>query len=208
MDRELVAKAAITIQRFIRGFLVRRKYAKFGHAYNRLVREKEHFKNRSRGDNRDSQETIYSSHKKLEFRRVFSALKKTVNELAIEKHLRENKPNRDKIARDKADGSMPMDNRFTVQCKTVIAACRKNQTDKIWTFDFAVTQAHTKYHDEHDNSSLYYAAKNKNPRMCEYLLEKGADPNDVCSNGNTPYHIACQGNNLPVDILLLDHQNF
>lgn len=186
-------KVALTIQRFFRGYLIRKKYRKYGPAYNKLLKDKELYMKRTIRLSRDSTTT---SPKRIDLRRPVSAsIKKTVNELAIQEHLKENKINRDKIAREKADGSAPSDNRFLIQAKALNACCRKNQMDKIGTFGFTILQAHTKYHDEHDNSSLYYAAKNKNSRMCEMLLSKGADPNDVCSNGNTPYHIACLGNN-------------
>lgn len=186
-----MVKVAITIQRFFRGYLIRKKYRRYGPAYNKLLKDKEKYRNRTISLSRDS---TNSSPKRIEARRAMSAIRKTVNEIAIQEHLKENKINRDKIAREK-EGTAPSDNRFIIQCKALNAACRKNQMDKIGTFGFLVLHAHTKYHDEHDNSCLYYAAKNKNSRMCEMLLEKGADPNDVCSNGNTPYHIACLGNN-------------
>jgi len=44
--------------------------------------------------------------------------------------------------------------------------------------------------DNAKNTPLYYAAKNGNMDFCEYLLENGGNPNDICSFGDTPFHIA------------------
>lgn len=188
-----MVRVALTIQRFYRGYLIRRKYRKYGPAYNKLVNDKEKFLMRARTQSRESKT---ASPRKIEvIRKLAVSMRKTVNELAIQQHMQQNKLNRDKIAREKADGSAPSDNRFMIQCKALNTACRKGQMDKIKTFGFTILQSHTKYHDEHDNSALYYAAKNKHAAMCHMLLAKGADPNVVCSGGNTPYHIACMGGN-------------
>lgn len=48
------------------------------------------------------------------------------------------------------------------------------------------------------NSPLYYAAKNSNLDFCEYLLENGANPNEICSLGDTPFHIAMRTNKTEV----------
>lgn len=48
------------------------------------------------------------------------------------------------------------------------------------------------------NSPLYYAAKNTNLDFCEYLLENGANLNEICSLGETPFHIAMRTNKTEV----------
>ena len=44
--------------------------------------------------------------------------------------------------------------------------------------------------DEKRNSPLYYAAKVGNEKFCEVLLKRGANPNLICSDGDTPFHMA------------------
>jgi Ankyrin repeats (3 copies) len=44
--------------------------------------------------------------------------------------------------------------------------------------------------DERKNTPLYYAAYNGNVKMCQFLCEKGANVNVVCSKGDTPLHMA------------------
>ncbi len=44
--------------------------------------------------------------------------------------------------------------------------------------------------DDLNNTPLYYAAKNGNKEICEFLLKHGALVNTPCSDGNTPLHAA------------------
>lgn len=44
------------------------------------------------------------------------------------------------------------------------------------------------------NTPLYYAAKNSNKDFCNYLLENGGNPDEICSFGDTPFHIAMRNN--------------
>lgn len=49
-----------------------------------------------------------------------------------------------------------------------------------------IAQLYDKYH----NTVLYYAAKKGNPDICKFLLERGAQVNQLCSNNNTAMHMA------------------
>lgn len=48
--------------------------------------------------------------------------------------------------------------------------------------------------DNAKNSPLYYAAEKENMDFCEYLLENGGNPNEICSFGDTPFHVAMRSN--------------
>ena len=56
--------------------------------------------------------------------------------------------------------------------------------------------------DNMKNTPLYYAAKNGNLDFCEYLLENGGSPNEICSYGDTPLHIAMKTNKH--DVIIID----
>ena len=45
---------------------------------------------------------------------------------------------------------------------------------------------------------LYQAVKFNSIEFVRFLLRKGADPNRICSNGNTPVHLAFKQKNLIV----------
>lgn len=59
---------------------------------------------------------------------------------------------------------------------------------------FCYSKKELNVHDNLKNTPLYYAAKNCNLDFCEYLLENGANPNEVCFAGNTPFHMAMKTN--------------
>ena len=44
--------------------------------------------------------------------------------------------------------------------------------------------------DKEENTPLFYVCKHGNYNFAKFLLYKGAIPNSVCSNGNTPMHMA------------------
>ncbi len=46
--------------------------------------------------------------------------------------------------------------------------------------------------DNKGRSSLHYAAKRGNKELCEFLLEKGLDPNLVDKKQQTPFSLAIQ----------------
>lgn len=189
-----MTRVAITIQRFYRGFRVRKRFKKYGPGYNMLIKEKERYQSRKLSRSIDT----YVHSKKIEKERPISSRAKTVNERARFEHHKQLKWNRAKIAREDIDEEGYDDLKLLEQCKELIIACRKNQIEKILILDFVVLRGHTRYQDDKQNTALYYAAKHKSMKMSHLLLEKGANPNDVCSEGNTPFHIACQGNNVAV----------
>lgn len=44
--------------------------------------------------------------------------------------------------------------------------------------------------DQRRNTPLFYACYNGNVRMCQFLCEKGANLNEICSKNDTPLHMA------------------
>lgn len=52
--------------------------------------------------------------------------------------------------------------------------------------------------DNLDNTPLFYAAKNGNKEICEFLLSYGARVNEPCSEGSTPLHMAFSSNDIMV----------
>ncbi|KRX08044.1 Ankyrin repeat-containing domain [Pseudocohnilembus persalinus] len=59
--------------------------------------------------------------------------------------------------------------------------------------------------DDKQCTPLHYAVKNQDIDFCEWLLKKGADPNQKTQNNNTPLHIAFKENNLFIIGMLIDH---
>lgn len=55
---------------------------------------------------------------------------------------------------------------------------------------FHYTKQDTEFYDSNGNSPLYYSAKYGDELMTKMLLKIGADVNQICSNGNTPLHMA------------------
>lgn len=192
-----MTRVALTIQRFYRGFKVRKRFAKNGPLYNLLLKEKERYNNRQLSKSLDISADKASQRRTVK-KSPISSRTKTVNERARVQHQKELKFSRVKVAREDLGDDDYDDLKFVEQCKQLIIACRKNQLEKIQLLDFVILRSHTRYQDEKQNTVLYYAAKHKSLKVCHMLLEKGADPNDICSEGNTPYHMACLGNNVAV----------
>ena len=53
--------------------------------------------------------------------------------------------------------------------------------------------------DFQGNTALHYACWNRNKKLCEILLENGANVNEKNNEGNTPLHIAWASNNPKFD---------
>lgn len=66
---------------------------------------------------------------------------------------------------------------------------------------FCYSKKELNIHDNLKNTPLYYAAKSCNLDFCDYLLENGANPNEICFSGNTPFHMAMKTNKSEVIFL-------
>ncbi len=62
------------------------------------------------------------------------------------------------------------------------------------SLSFCYSKKELNIRDFTKNTPLYYAAKNGNIDFCEYLLVNGAGPNEICSLGETPFHMAMKTN--------------
>jgi ankyrin repeat protein len=56
--------------------------------------------------------------------------------------------------------------------------------------------------DTKGNTPLYYACYNGNLRMCHFLAEKGADVNNICFKGETPFHMAFKSGSPEVKLII------
>lgn len=209
VDKLLLTRVAVTIQRFYRGYRTRRIFAKYGPAYNFLLQRKQ---SKSQSPARRSSLLLaprgpHDSSHLVGSKRVIPAVSpakpppvvrarsaiarsKTINEKALSHELE-----RGRSENHGNDASTAY--RIVQESKLLLACCLKNQLEKLAALGFSVRRAHTRFHDEHDNTALFYAAKHQNTRLARFLLERGADPNAVCTHGNTPFHAACVGNNKP-----------
>jgi len=57
--------------------------------------------------------------------------------------------------------------------------------------------------DDDGNTPLFYAAKNGNKEICEFLVYHKARVNEPCREGNTPLHMAFASGQVMVVILLI-----
>lgn len=60
--------------------------------------------------------------------------------------------------------------------------------------------------DKNENTLLFYAVKNNNKKIAEFLLEHDADPNIANNNKNTPLHIAFSSRNYEMVNLLIRYK--
>ena len=56
--------------------------------------------------------------------------------------------------------------------------------------------------DKKGNVALYYSAKSGNLEFCSFIIELGAKVNEVCEEGNTPFHMAFWTNSFDVGFVL------
>ena len=195
-SKEQLLRAAIVIQKYWRGFVIRRRFAKHSPGYNKLLLDKK-LGVRSSDIYGRSVDQARSERKRTVL---------TVNEKARMDQWRfqriavRHKFGDRSTSNNNLHAANHTDYSFSEECKYLLEACTKNQLEKITMLGFTILRAHTRYHDGNDNSPLYYAAKHKNSKLCSILLEKGADPNDTCMGGNTPFHLACLANNKHVGV--------
>lgn len=55
---------------------------------------------------------------------------------------------------------------------------------------WSINETDTNVMDEDGFTPLYYTVWRRNLKFCQYLLDRGANPNAPCKNGNTPMHKA------------------
>lgn len=67
---------------------------------------------------------------------------------------------------------------------------RNGTLQQLHTFGFLYSPEDLNQLDEEGNSALFYAAKRGIEDLVMFLLKGGADPNVICSNGNTVLHLA------------------
>jgi hypothetical protein len=72
----------------------------------------------------------------------------------------------------------------------LFTAAKSNNITIILSAGFHYYENDVNVKDSHDNTPLYYAAKNGNKEICEFLLAHNAKVNIRCQNGNTPLHMA------------------
>jgi hypothetical protein len=63
---------------------------------------------------------------------------------------------------------------------------------------FNYFEADVNVKDDYGNSPLFYAARNGNKEICDFLLAHKARVNESCANGNSPLHMAFASNNAMV----------
>lgn len=201
--REQMIRAAIVIQKNWRGFVIRRRFAKYSPGYNKLLMDKRlgirstdpmgRSLDRQKSDRKKTVLTVNEKARMNQWRFQRIAVRQKFG---------------DRSSSNNIQGGNHTDYTFSEECKYLLEACAKNQLEKITMLGFTILRAHTRHHDFQDNSPLYYAAKHRNSKLCSILLEKGADPNDTCLGGNTPFHLACVGNNKHVSpVVTLAHQD-
>ena len=189
----MMERVAITIQRFWRGYRVRRKYGKYGIYYRSLQNEK---KNRSNGELKSKDQSRVSPRNSVHFgERSSQGIKKDRAKERPKSPFKMQNTNRTHMVSSGKRKVEERDVKFIEQSKVLIECCMKNQVERLEMLSFAITSKHVKYHDDMDNTALFYTAKHKNRKLSSLLMEIGADPNEPCHNGNTPFHVACLGNN-------------
>ena len=83
------------------------------------------------------------------------------------------------------------------QRKLFIAA-KSNNMSLITASGFHYFETDANAKDDYNNTPLYYAARNGNKEICEFLLGCGARVNESCQEGNTPLHMAFSSNEVMV----------
>ena len=66
------------------------------------------------------------------------------------------------------------------------------------TLGFSFSKGDVNYKDEYNNNALYYAAERGLSDFCDFLLRLGANPNEKCSERNTPLHMAFKSGKMAV----------
>ena len=79
---------------------------------------------------------------------------------------------------------------------------RTNNLRELLSCPFELSRKDVNIIDKRKNTPLYYAAFNGNLKMCEFLCEKGARVNTVCSLGDTPFHMAFKSGSTQVKIFI------
>lgn len=92
------------------------------------------------------------------------------------------------------------------QRKLFIAA-KSNNFNMILTSGFNYFESDTNIKDDKGNSPLYYAAKNGDKQMCDFLVRHQAFVNEPCSEGNTPLHMAFASGQVMVLIIIFPFFN-
>lgn len=73
--------------------------------------------------------------------------------------------------------------------RKLFVAAKSNNLQLILNSGFNYFETDVNAKDDQNNTPLFYAAKNGNREICEFLLHHGARVNEQCSEGNTPLHM-------------------
>jgi len=85
------------------------------------------------------------------------------------------------------------------QRKLFIAA-KTNNFNIILSSGFNYFESDVNIKDDKGNTPLYYAAKNGDNKICDFLIRHKSFVNEPCSEGNTPLHMAFASGQIMVRI--------
>ncbi len=92
----------------------------------------------------------------------------------------------------------PMSKGLLLKQKKLFTVIKKDLPNPILSLGFTYTESDVNVKDDQENTPLYYAAKNGNKEVCEFLVNTGARVNERCSNGDTPLHMGFLSNEVMV----------
>ena len=80
---------------------------------------------------------------------------------------------------------------------------KSNNYHAILTSGYQYYEVDVNIKDSFGNTPLYYAARNGNKEICEFLVNHSAYINEPCENGNTPLHMAFFSNQVMVSFIFM-----
>ena len=83
--------------------------------------------------------------------------------------------------------------------KKLLEAVYKNNIFILKNSGFDYTVEDVNIYDEFENTPLFYTIKKEKLDFSNYLIGLGANVNAICSEGNTPVHMAMKTNNKEVN---------
>ena len=90
-----------------------------------------------------------------------------------------------------------------IRVNKLFEAAKKNRNVFIEASGHIFDKMDVNERDSQGNVPLYYTAKFGNIFFSEFLINTGARVNEICSNDDTPMHMACQSNNFEVIMLMI-----
>lgn len=86
--------------------------------------------------------------------------------------------------------------------RKLFSAAKTGNYNIIKTSGFNYYEADVNIADDKGNTPLFYAARNGNKEICEFLVRHKANVNESCAGGNTPLHLAFASNQVMVNFQL------